>query len=108
MHPVRLYEVTEVDAAAEDDAFLERDGRPSYEVPFHRDNYYSLLAYVPNRKWSKEQQRWIYYAAGAHERDLAWIKDRFMPVTPVQIPPRDPMHPVAALEDPGAAATALG
>ncbi|KAK4549159.1 hypothetical protein LTR36_007617 [Oleoguttula mirabilis] len=80
-HPIRLYQVTEKDASTEEDSFLERDGRPSYEMPFHRDNYYNLLAYVPNRKWSREEQRWVYYAAGAHERDLAWVRDRFMPVT---------------------------
>ena len=77
VHPI-LYRVTEVDAAAEDDSFLERDGRHSFEMPFNRDNYYSLLAYVPNRKWSKEGQRWLYYAVGAHVRDMAWVKDRFM------------------------------
>lgn len=83
--PVKLvqlakpYEITEKDAATEEDTFLERQGRPSYEMPFHRDNYYNLLAYVPNRKWSGEEQRWLYYASGAHDRDLAWVKDRFMP-----------------------------
>ena len=44
------------------------------------DNYYNLNAYIPNRKWSKEQQKWIYYAAGLHDRDLAWVKDKFTPV----------------------------
>ncbi|KAK5125096.1 hypothetical protein LTR85_000770 [Meristemomyces frigidus] len=87
VHPIRLYHVTESDAATEDDTFLERDGRPSYEMPFHRDNYYSLLAYVPNRKWSREEQRWMYYAAGAHDRDLMWVKDRFTPVSAPAEPP---------------------
>jgi hypothetical protein len=32
---------------------------------------------VPNRKWSKEQERWLYYADGLHERDLQWVKERF-------------------------------
>ncbi|TKA24254.1 hypothetical protein B0A50_06018 [Salinomyces thailandicus] len=82
VHPIRLYHVTEKDAVEEDDKFLERDGKPSYEFPFHRDNYYSLLAYVPNRKWSKEEQRWMYYAQGSHERDLTWVRERFTPVDP--------------------------
>ena len=52
-----------------------------------------MIAYVPNRKWSKEQQRWLYYAAGAHERDLAWVKDRFMPTTLTEtIPTDDVVH----------------
>ena len=82
VHPIRLYHVTEKDAAKEDDTFLERDGKPSYEFPFHRDNYYSLLAYVPNRKWNKEEQKWVYYAQGFHERDLGWIRERFTPASP--------------------------
>ena len=76
VHPSTLYQVTEKDANGSDE-FLERDGslvRPSYDVPFNRDNYYSLLAYAPNRKWSKDERRWLYYARGAHERDLEWSR----------------------------------
>lgn len=80
VHPIRLYHISEKDAAREDDSFLERDGKPSYELPFHRDNYYSLLAYVPNRKRSKEEQRWMYYdVSGAHARDIEWIRRFYMP-----------------------------
>jgi hypothetical protein len=46
------------------------------------DNYYSLAAYVPNRKWSRENQKWLYYADGLHERDLVWVKERFTPAIP--------------------------
>ncbi|KAK5132842.1 hypothetical protein LTR08_008558 [Meristemomyces frigidus] len=108
LQPVRPYQVTEVDAATEDDLFLEREGRHSYEMPFHRDNYYSLLAYVPNRKWSKEEQRWICYAAGAHERDLAWVRDRFMPTTSAEsVIEKSRVKPVSTLASPKAAATSL-
>jgi len=80
-HPKRLYTLTESDVKTGTDEFLERQGDPSYQMPFHRDNYYnqSMSAYVPNRKWSKEEQRWIYYAAGGHERDLAWTRAWFAP-----------------------------
>ncbi|KAK5696423.1 hypothetical protein LTR17_024224 [Elasticomyces elasticus] len=81
LHPNTLYSVTERDANGLD-KFLERDGalvRPSWDVPFHRDNYYGLLAYIPNRKWSREEYRWMYYAHGSHERDLEWTRRWFMP-----------------------------
>ncbi|KAK1079640.1 hypothetical protein LTR33_006216 [Friedmanniomyces endolithicus] len=80
-HPSTLYQVTERDANGSDE-FLERDGalvRPSYDVPFNRDNYYSLLAYVPNRKWSRDERKWLYYARGAHDRDLEWTRRWFLP-----------------------------
>ena len=77
MHPRRLYHLTPQEAAKETDEFLERGGPPSYEFPWHRDNYYGLEAYVPNRKWSKDQEKWLYYAEGLHERDLQWMKERF-------------------------------
>ncbi|KAK1092810.1 hypothetical protein LTR48_003589 [Friedmanniomyces endolithicus] len=97
-HPSTLYQVTERDANGSDE-FLERDGalvRPSYDVPFNRDNYYSLLAYVPNRKWSKDERRWLYYARGAHERDLEWTRRWFLPKAgddgsqPVPVPSSQP------------------
>ncbi|TKA72879.1 hypothetical protein B0A55_06655 [Friedmanniomyces simplex] len=81
LHPSTLYQVTERDANGSDE-FLERDGalvRPSWDVPFNRDNYYALLAYVPNRKWSRDERRWLYYARGAHERDLEWTRRWFIP-----------------------------
>ena len=59
------------------DAFLARKGPPSYEFPFHRDNYYNLEAYVPNRKWSSEEGCWKYYAGAQHGRDLEWVRERF-------------------------------
>ena len=77
IHPRRLYHLTPAEAAKETDAFLEISGPPSYEFPWHRDNYYGLEAYMPNRKWSKEKERWLYYADGLHDRDLQWVKESF-------------------------------
>lgn len=73
----RPYQLSLLEAAQETDAYLERKGPPSYEFPYHRDNYYNLEAYVPNRKWSREEGCWKYYAGTQHERDLEWVKDRF-------------------------------
>jgi len=73
----RLYDISNAEAASGADGFLERDGPPSYDFPFHRDNYYALDAsYVPNRKWSRETGRWHYYQGNGiqHERDLEWVK----------------------------------
>lgn len=78
IHPKRVYHLTSAEASLGTDEFLERSGPPSYEFPWHRDNYYSLEAYVPNRKWSKEGGRWLYYAERQHERDLQWVKERFV------------------------------
>lgn len=79
VHPNRLYHLNPAEAAKGTDEFLERSGPPSYEFPWHRDNYYGLEAYITNRKWSKEKGRWLYYAEGLHERDLQWVKERFTP-----------------------------
>lgn len=72
----RLYNLTSADVANGTDEFLDRSGPPSYEPPWHRDNYYGLECYVPNRKWDKEEQRWKYWPA-QHQRDLEWIMERF-------------------------------
>ncbi|EME40243.1 hypothetical protein DOTSEDRAFT_74894 [Dothistroma septosporum NZE10] len=73
----KLYHLTAADTASGTDTFLERSGRPTYQIPFHRDNYYSLDAYVPNRKWSKEQERWQYWQT--HDVDLERIVRWFKP-----------------------------
>lgn len=73
----RLYEISDAEAVNGADGFLAREGPPSYDFPFHRDNYYALDAsYVPNRKWSKETGRWHYYQGNGlqHERDLEWVR----------------------------------
>jgi hypothetical protein len=73
----RPYQMSLAEAARGSDEFLARKGLPSYEFPFHRDNYYNLEAYVPNRKWSSEEGCWKYYAGTQHARDLEWVRDRF-------------------------------
>jgi hypothetical protein len=73
----RPYQLSLAEAALESDMYLARKGPPSYEFPYHRDNYYNLEAYVPNRKWSREEECWKYYAGTQHERDLEWVRDRF-------------------------------
>lgn len=61
------------DAARETDDFLERSGPPSLDFPFHRDNYYMLEAYLPNRGWSTEQQRWMYVPESQHDMDVLFV-----------------------------------
>lgn len=73
----RLYNMTDWDVESGSDAFLARKGPPSYDFPFHRDVYYSLEAYLPNRKF--DNGTWHYYALppAQHEKDLEWVKMTF-------------------------------
>lgn len=75
----RLYHMTDWDVVSGTDAFLERKGPPSYDFPFHRDVYYSLEAYLPNRRW--DDHKWNYYprAPAQHNRDLEWVKSAAQP-----------------------------
>jgi len=68
------FRMSEEDAASETDLFLERSGPPSTEFPFHRDSYYMLEAYLPNRGWNGEELRWMYMPASQHDRDVEWVK----------------------------------
>ncbi|KAI9692814.1 MAG: hypothetical protein M1822_004808 [Bathelium mastoideum] len=68
------FQMSAEDAESQSDAFLNRKGPSSYEFPYHRDNYYMLKSYLPNRRWEKEERRWLYYPDSQHERDLEWIK----------------------------------
>lgn len=65
--------MTKEDMEAGTDLFLERSGPPSNDIPFHRDNYYMLEAYVPNRAWFKHLNQWQYLPASEHDRDVAYI-----------------------------------
>lgn len=71
----RLYHMTDRDLESGIDAFLDRKGSPSYDFPFHRDNYYSIETYLPNRKFGADG-KWHYYPLPPtqHERDLEWVK----------------------------------
>ncbi|KIW47533.1 uncharacterized protein PV06_00225 [Exophiala oligosperma] len=75
----RLYHLTDDEAETGTDEYLERSGPPSYQPIYMRDNYYNVEAFVPNRKWDKESQRWHYYSKWPkpHENDLAWLVARF-------------------------------
>lgn len=79
VHPITIYSVTEKDAATGTDAFLERQGRECFEVPFSRDNYYNqwMYAYMPNRKWRREEREWVYGVTVVHEKDVAWARAWF-------------------------------
>ncbi|KAI1398600.1 hypothetical protein F4819DRAFT_21213 [Hypoxylon fuscum] len=55
------------------DMFLERSGPPSFDFPFHRDNYYMLEAYLPNRGWNADKQKWMYVPAEQHDMDVQYI-----------------------------------
>lgn len=90
----RTYHLTDTEAAEGTDEYLERSGPPSYQPPYMRDNYYTIEAFIPNRKWDKEMQKWMYYGKWPrpHENDLNWIVSRFTPKAGVNIPQRDPRN----------------
>lgn len=75
----RLYRLSDADAECETDEYLQRSGPPSYQPIYMRDNYYSVEAFVPNRKWDKEDGRWRYYGKWPqpHLNDLSWVVGRF-------------------------------
>ena len=68
------FRMTIQDAAAENDDFLNRSGPPSLAFPFHRDNYYMLEAYLPNRGWNSDANEWRYMPATQHDRDVEFVK----------------------------------
>ena len=67
------FRMTKADERAESDAFLERAGPPSVDVPWHRDNYYLLEAYLPNRAWFMGPRDWVYVPADQHDRDVELV-----------------------------------
>lgn len=66
--------MTPQDAAAGTDEFLQQRGPPSLDFPFHRDNYYMLEAYLPNRSWFSEDSRWGYMPADQHDKDIEQLR----------------------------------
>jgi len=68
------FRMTAEDVSSGTDAFLGRSGPPSMDFPFHRDNYYMLEAYFPNRSWNTEQERWMYMPASQHDTDLGYVE----------------------------------
>jgi hypothetical protein len=69
----RRFRMEVEDAKAETDFFLERSGPPSIDFPFHRDNYYMLEAYLPNRGWNSEAGEWRYMPASQHDTDVGFV-----------------------------------
>ncbi|CAG8956748.1 hypothetical protein HYFRA_00011137 [Hymenoscyphus fraxineus] len=70
----RRFRMTPEHAAAETDEFLTRNGPPSLDFPFHRDNYYMLEAYLPNRGWNSDVGEWRYMPNTQHDRDVEFVK----------------------------------
>ncbi|KAI0121959.1 hypothetical protein F4814DRAFT_195039 [Daldinia grandis] len=69
----RRFRMSKEDMESGSDLFLEKSGPPSFDFPFHRDNYYMLEAYLPNRGWSAENNRWMYVPAEQHDIDIQYI-----------------------------------
>lgn len=66
----RRFRMTDKDVRAGTDTFLERSGPPTVEFPYHRDNYYMLEAFLPNRSWLTEEQKWAYLPVEQHDKDV--------------------------------------
>ncbi|KAI0968321.1 hypothetical protein F4678DRAFT_442708 [Xylaria arbuscula] len=69
----RRFRMTEDDVNSGIDEFLTRSGPPSLDFPYHRDNYYLLETFVPNRSWSQDLFRWLYVPAEQHDRDIEFV-----------------------------------
>jgi len=70
------FRMTAEDERSETDAFLERSGPPTLDLPYHRDNYYMLEAYLPNRGWNAEEGRWMYVPGEQHDGDVKAVLRR--------------------------------
>lgn len=69
----RRFHMSMEDTQAKTDVFLEQRGPPTLDFPFHRDNYYMLEAYLPNRGWNDEAGRWLYVPPSQHDRDVEFV-----------------------------------
>ncbi|KAI1184766.1 hypothetical protein F5B17DRAFT_410742 [Nemania serpens] len=69
----RRFRMTEEDVDSGTDLFLARSGPPSFDIPYHRDNYYLLETFMPNRCWSQDHSRWLYVPAEQHDRDIEFV-----------------------------------
>lgn len=69
----KRFQMTEDDVHSGTDAFLDRSGPPSLDFPYHRDNYYLLETFVPNRSWSQDMSKWLYVPAEQHDRDIEFV-----------------------------------
>jgi hypothetical protein len=100
----KRFRMTKEDAEAEADVFLSRSGPPTMDFPFHRDNYYMLEAYLPNRGWNAEAGEWWYMPANQHEKDvemvMAWERRRREAIIPaMDAPAVDTTAPIISATD---------
>ncbi|KAH8649128.1 hypothetical protein BX600DRAFT_388791 [Xylariales sp. PMI_506] len=74
------YKMTEEDVDSGTDQFLAAHGPATLDIPFTRDNYYMLEAFLPNRGWSADYKCWFYVPDEQHETDVrivvSWAKWR--------------------------------
>jgi hypothetical protein len=66
----RHFELTRADEESGTDFFLTRRGPNTTEIPFHRDNFYMLEVFMPNRGWITEREAWVYVPPEQHRTDL--------------------------------------
>lgn len=71
------FKMSKAEAELNSDQFLDKSGPATVDMPFHRDNYYFLEAYLPNRTWLKDDKKWVYMPADLHDRDLDWVAKRW-------------------------------
>ncbi|KAI3325379.1 hypothetical protein HD806DRAFT_446532 [Xylariaceae sp. AK1471] len=69
----RRFRMTQDDVNSGTDAFLARSGPLTLDLPYHRDNYYLLETFMPNRSWSQDLSRWLYLPAEQHDRDIEFV-----------------------------------
>lgn len=67
----RRFRMTEDDVQRGTADFLEQSGPPTIDLPYHRDNYYMLEAFMPSRSWIAERNEWVYMPEAQHEKDLS-------------------------------------
>ncbi|OHF00838.1 F-box domain-containing protein [Colletotrichum orchidophilum] len=75
----RHFKMSRADVESQTDAFLEGYGQPTIDLPYSRDNYYMLEAYMPGRTWLKDDEKWVYIPPDFHDRDLDWVAKRWGP-----------------------------
>jgi hypothetical protein len=71
----RHFHLTEEEMRTGADAFLQREGPPTFDYPYSRELYYMLEAFLPGRSWIAERQKWVYasHALEWHQMDLAML-----------------------------------
>jgi hypothetical protein len=69
----RRFAMSPAEASSGTDTFLEGQGPATLDFPFHRDAYYMLEAYLPNRGWNGDAGRWMYVPAEQHDTDLQYV-----------------------------------